>query len=115
MGGHDGVGDIWTWTGIDTDTKLVVSWLVSQGRDAVYAIEFMTDLKARLASRVQLTTDKLGVYLEAVDTAFEGDVDYGQLVKLYGSVENQEGVARRYSPSGVKGSTPVGIVGNPDP
>ena len=65
MGGYDGVGDI--WTGIDTDTKLMVSWLVSQGRDAVYAIEFMTDLKARLTSRVQLTTDKLGVHLEAVD------------------------------------------------
>ena len=87
---------------------------MSQGRDAVYAIEFMTDLKDRLAQRVQLTTDKLGVYLEAVETTFAGDVDYSQLVKIYGG-NKDEVTARRYSPSGVVGQKPFGVTGNPDP
>ena len=113
-GGLDGVGDLWTWTGLDTETKLIVSWLVSQGRDAVYAIEFMTDLASRLTHRVQLTTDKHGAYLEAVDSAFGGEVDFSQLVKMYGRSEDEDG-ARRYSPSGVKGIKRFGIVGNPDP
>ena len=114
VGGLDGVGDIWTWTGIDVDTKLIVSWLVSQGRDAVYAVEFMTDLKSRLTHRVQLTTDKHRAYLEAVETAFGGEVDFAQLVKLYGRSEDEDG-ARRYSPSGVKGTEAFGVVGDPDP
>ena len=113
-GGLDGVGDIWTWTGIDTESKLIVSWLVSQGRDAVYAVEFMTDLKSRLSHRVQLTTDRLVVYLDAVNEAFGGEVDYAQLVKLYGRQQDETG-ARRYSPSGVKGSSPIGVIGKPDP
>ena len=58
---------------------------MSQGRDAVYAVEFMTDLKSRMTHRVQLTTDKHGAYLEAVDSAFAGDVDFSQLVKVYGT------------------------------
>ena len=76
----DGAGDVWTWTGIDTDTKLLVSWLIG-GRDSSYAIEFMDDLRSRLANRVQLSTDGYGAYLEAVDGAFGGNIDYAQLIK----------------------------------
>ena len=76
----DGAGDVWTWTGIDTDTKLLVSWLIG-GRDSGYAIEFMDDLRPRLANRVQLSTDGYGAYLEAVDGAFGGNIDYAQLIK----------------------------------
>ena len=67
----DVAGDVWTWTGIDSDTKLIVSWLVG-GRDAEYAIEFMDDLRGRLANRVQLSTDGYGAYLDAVEGGFRG-------------------------------------------
>ena len=113
-GGYDGVGDIWTWTALDTGSKLIVSWLVSQGRDATYANEFMMDVADRLDTRVQLTTDRLGVYLEAVQTAFGNQVDYAQLVKLYG-VREDEGVTRRYSPAGVVGIKDFGLIGEPEP
>ena len=79
----DGAGDVWTWTGIDADTKLIVSWLVG-GRDSEYALEFMDDLRSRLANRVQLSTDGHRAYLDAVDGAFGGAVDYAQLIKVYG-------------------------------
>ena len=81
----DGAGDVWTWTGIDSDSKLIISWYVSPGRDSSYAIEFMDDLRERLASRVQVSTDGHRAYLEAIEGAFGGDVDYAQVVKLYGS------------------------------
>ena len=71
-----GSGDVWTWTGIDRDSKLIVSWLISPGRGSEYAIELMDDLRSRLANRVQLTTDGHRAYLEAVEGAFGGDVDY---------------------------------------
>ena len=67
-----GAGDVWTWTGLDSDSKLIISWLVSTGRDSGYAIEFMDDLRSRLANRVQLTTDGNRAYLEAVEGAFGG-------------------------------------------
>ena len=79
----DGVGDVWTWTGMDSDTKLIISWLVSPGRDAVYAYEFMNDLKSRLAGRVQLTTDQHKAYVFAVEGTFKDAVDFSQLVKRY--------------------------------
>ena len=107
----DRAGDVWTWTGIDSDTKLVISWLVG-GRDASYALDFMDDLRARLANRVQLTTDGYGAYLEAVDGAFGGYVDYAQLVKIYGSPPEEE--ARRYSPARCLSSRKIAMVGNPD-
>ena len=69
---------------MDSDSKLIITWLVSTGRDSGYAIEFMDDLRERLANRVQLSTDGHKAYLEAVEGAFGGYVDYGQLVKLYG-------------------------------
>lgn len=92
--GKYGVGSIWTWVAMDSDSKLVVSYLVGN-RDADYAQIFMHDVASRLTNRVQLTTDGLGAYLEAVELAFRGDVDYAQLIKLYGkSIEGDY----RYSP-----------------
>src|ERR1700680_3519452 len=78
-----GAGDVWTWTAIDRDTKLIPAWLVG-GRDAAHAHEFMQELASRLTSRVQLTTDGLKAYLEAVEDAFGNDIDFAQLIKLYG-------------------------------
>ena len=106
-----GAGDVWTWTAIDSDSKLIISWLISPGRDSGYAIEVMDDLRSRLANRVQLTTDGHRAYLEAVEGAFGGDVDYAQLVKLYGVPENAE--QRRYSPAYCMGSRKVERVGSP--
>src|SRR4029434_7144474 len=88
-------GDVWTWTAIDADTKLIPSWFVG-GRDSDAAIIFMDDLKSRLANRVQLTSDGHKAYLEAVEGAFGADVDYAQLVKLYGESPDAE---KRYSPA----------------
>jgi IS1 family transposase len=103
-------GDIWTWTAICADTKIVPSWLVG-GRDAGYAQDFIEDLKGRLASRIQLTSDGLKVYVEAVESAFGGAVDYAQLVKIYGnSVEGQ----KRYSPAECIGARKEKITGLPD-
>ena len=74
----DGAGDTWTWTALDADTKLIISWLVG-GRDGEYALAFMDDLRQRLANRVQLTTDGHKAYLEAVEEAFGDDIDYAML------------------------------------
>jgi IS1 family transposase len=95
----DGAGDTWTWTGIEADTKLIVSYFVG-GRDGECAREFMCDLASRLANRVQLTSDGHKAYLEAVEEAFGADVDYAMLVKLYG--ESAEG-QKRYSPAEIVG------------
>ena len=94
-------GDVWNWTAIDSDTKLIISYTVGS-RSAATALEFLHDLKERLANRVQLTTDGLGVYLSAVEDAFGADVDYAQLVKLYG---DDSQVGKRYSPAKFNGST----------
>jgi len=109
--GEFGYGDIWTWTAIDADTKLVPSWLVGL-RDAGYAFMFMSDLRDRLANRVQLTTDGHKVYLWAVEDAFGSEVDYAMLVKLYGKEIDSE---TRYSPAKCIGADPHIIQGNPDP
>ena len=107
----EGAGDVWTWTAIDADTKLIVSYLVGN-RSSVCAIELMDDLRFRLANRVQLTTDGHKAYLEAVEGAFGGDVDYAQLVKLYDAVpENAKG---KYSPAECTGIQKTRIEGNPD-
>ena len=107
-------GDTWTWTALDSDSKLIVSWLVG-GRDGEYAIAFMDDLRSRLANRVQLTTDGHKAYLEAVEGAFGGDVDYAQLIKLYGEPTGQKGHERKYSPSECTGTRKRRVEGNPDP
>jgi IS1 family transposase len=77
-----GAGDCWTWTAIDADTKLMISWVVG-GRDAGYAHAFIQDVAARLANRFQLTTDGHKAYLEAVETAFGADIDHATLVNLW--------------------------------
>ena len=99
---------------MDSDSKLLVSWLVG-GRDGEYAIEFMDDLRSRLANRVQLTTDGHKAYLEAVEGAFGGDVDYAQLIKLYGEPTGQKGHERKYSPSECTGTRKRRVEGSPDP
>ncbi len=103
---------MWTWTAIDADTKLVPSWYVG-GRTAEDAYAFMTDVAGRMARRVQLTTDGLKAYLSAVDGAFGLDVDYAQLVKLYGN--EPTGPQTRYSPAPCLGTEVKKITGAPDP
>jgi len=111
MEGQFGVGDVWTWTAIDADSKLMVSYMVGQ-RDVDYATEFMNDVADRLANRVQLTTDGLKCYLQAIEDVFVGDVDYAQLVKVYGK---ELGVpAGRYSPPVVTGCETHVIAGQPE-
>jgi IS1 family transposase len=108
----DGWGDIWTWTAIDADTKLCVSYLVG-GRDARWAHEFMQDCAGRIRNRVQITTDGHKAYLEAVEGAFGLDCDYAQLQKIYGAPSDEE--VRRYSPARCIGSDMNVVTGNPDP
>ena len=105
-------GDVWTWTAICADTKLVPSWRVGD-RSGATAIDFMDDLRPRLANRVQLTSDGHKAYLEAVEDAFGGDVDYAQLVKLYGS-EGGVSSDKRYSPAECTGIRKRRVEGNPD-
>ncbi|MEQ1540991.1 MAG: IS1 family transposase [Novosphingobium sp.] len=107
----DGAGDVWTWTALDADTKLIVTYLVGS-RDADCANQFMDDLAWRLANRVQLTTDGLKAYVEAVEGAFGMNVDYGMLVKLYG--EGPLSPERRYSPMECIGARKRRVTGNPD-
>lgn len=106
----EGAGDTWTWTAIDADSKLIVSYLVG-GRDSEYAIEFMDDVASRLSNRVQITTDGHKAYLEAVEGAFGGDVDYAQLVKMYGSAP--EAMKGKYSPAECTGIRERRVEGNP--
>jgi IS1 family transposase len=107
----DGAGDVWTWTALETETKLMVSYL-SGSRDSEYAMALMDDLRQRLANRVQLTTDGHKAYLNAVEEAFGDDIDYAMLVKLYG--EAPESHKGRYSPAECVGTRKTKITGNPD-
>jgi IS1 family transposase len=111
--GEFGYGDVWTWVAIDADTKLVVSWLVAD-RGASAAMEFMQDLAGRLKNSIQLTTDGHKVYLNAVENAFGGEVDYAMLVKIYGNDSSPES-SKRYSPAAYVGADKVVICGNPNP
>ena len=107
----EGAGDIWTWVGLDADTKLVASWYVG-GRDSEAAMTFMDDLAPRLASRVQLTSDGHKPYLEAIEGAFGGDIDYAMLIKIYGNAPEGQ---KRYSPAICTGAKKFRVEGNPDP
>lgn len=107
----EGAGDAWTWTAIDSDSKLIVSYLVG-GRDAEYATEFMKDVESRLSNRVQLTTDGHKAYLKAVDTAFGYQVDYAQFVKVYGEPLGK-GSDRRYSSADFVRADKVVVTGSP--
>jgi IS1 family transposase len=106
------VGDVWTWTAIDADSKLIVSWLLGS-RDAGAAWEFMTDVASRLANRVQVTTDAHKAYLTVVPEAFGFNVDYAQIVKVYGADPKED--QRRYSPAQCMGAEKLPIHGYPKP
>jgi IS1 family transposase len=106
----EGAGDVWTWTAIDADTKLIVSYFVGD-RSGQSAITLMDDLQGGLANRVHLTTDGHRAYVEAVEGTFGGDVDYAQLVKMYGRTIAAPG---RYSPTKCTGIKKIRREGNPD-
>jgi IS1 family transposase len=107
-------GDVWTWVAMDADTKLAISYLVG-GRDSGYAMALMDDLRQRVTTRLQLTTDGHSPYLNAVEEAFGADVDYAMLIKLYGHPPASPEAARRYSPSECTGTRTHNVTGNPDP
>ena len=107
----EGAGDTWTWTAIEADTKMILSYFVG-GRDGECAMWFMDDLRSRLANRVQLTSDGHKAYLEAVEGAFGADIDYAQLVKIYGA--SPESAKGRYSPADCTGIKKTKVEGNPD-
>jgi IS1 family transposase len=108
--GQFGFGDVWTWTAICADTKIVPSWLVGN-RDGETAKVFIDDLAGRLASRVQLTTDGHKPYLAAVEDSFGANIDYAMLIKIYGNSKEQE---KRYSPAECTGIEKRTITGEPD-
>ncbi len=108
----DEAGDVWTWTAIDSDSKLLISWAVSTSRDGATDLDLMDDLRARTANRFQLTTDGLSAYPEAVEGAFGGNVDFAQSIKIYADAPREE--ARRYSPSECVGTRQEVVVGDPD-
>lgn len=111
--GAAGLGDIWTWTALDADTKLIASWQVGD-RGAETAYRFISDLAGRLANRVQLTSDGHKVYVEAVDKAFGTEIDYAMLVKQYGSDNRDVGSEVRYSPALCTGAKKEIVMGTPD-
>lgn len=108
----EGWGDVWTWTAIDADTKLCVSYMVG-GRDAGWANDFMEDCASRIYGHLQLTTDGHKPYLEAVENAFGGGIDYATLQKIYGAPSDAE--QRRYSPAKCIGADMKVVSGAPDP
>jgi IS1 family transposase len=109
---NSGAGDVWLWTGIDADTKLILSYLCG-GRDADWATQFMEDLASRLTTRIQITTDGLKAYAVAVEGAFGMDVDYAMLIKLYGAPSDRPDT--RYSPAQCIGIRTGVLSGSPDP
>jgi IS1 family transposase len=104
-------GDVWTFTAIDADTKLVIGWLLGR-RDAGCASEFLQDVAGRLSNRIQLNTDGHKMYLEAVPDAFGEEIDYAQLVKIYGTSAEAQ---KRYSPATILGVAEAIMIGTPDP
>ena len=107
-----GAGDVWLWTGIDADSKLILSYLCG-GRDAEWGLQFMEDLASRVSSRVQITTDGHKAYALAVEGAFGMDVDYAMLIKLYGAPSDRPDT--RYSPAACIGIRTGVLSGSPDP
>ncbi len=105
-------GDVWTWTAIDADTKLMISWFVG-GRDAGAAYDFLSDVRARVKTRMQLTSDGHNAYTSAVDAVFGPYIDYAQLIKLYGKPIGGEN-ERRYSPAVCTGTRVHPMMGQPD-
>jgi IS1 family transposase len=107
---ESGMGDVWTWTALDADSKLIVSYLVGQ-RGAAWARSFMEDVASRVATRIQITTDGHRAYAEAVEGAFGMDVDYAMLIKIYGA----DSFDRRYSAGECIGTQTAVLAGSPDP
>ncbi len=114
VGMENRAGDVWTWTAIDSDTRLILSWYVGS-RDIDSANVFMQDVASRVTNRIQLTTDGNKPYLQAVDNAFDRFIDYAMLQKLYGKPEGLTIQERRYSPPQCIGIETSIISGNPDP
>jgi IS1 family transposase len=108
----EGAGDVWTWTAIDADSKLIISWLAAD-RGVESASVFMKDVASRLANRVQLTSDGHKPYLKAVEDAFGGEVDFAQLVKYYGPSEGNTQTERKYSPGECTGTKKQVVSGQP--
>lgn len=111
--GEFGIGDVYTWTAIDADTKLIPCWHVGT-RGVESAIPFIKDLAARMGNRIQLTSDGYRAYVSAVERAFEFEIDYAQLVKLYGNEGQSREDQRRYSPAECRGTQVNVVSGNPD-
>ncbi|MEM8739554.1 MAG: IS1 family transposase [Planctomycetota bacterium] len=109
--GADAEGSVWTWTAIDSDSKLLISYLVGQ-RDGGYALQFAYDMADRIESRFQLTSDGLAAYLDAIGDAFGEGIDYAMLVKIYGAERPDHA---RYSPAVCTGARKDAKIGNPDP
>ncbi len=107
-----GLGSVWTWTALDADTKLIVSYMLGD-RGAATALSFMRDVAGRIANRIQLTTDGHRVYAEAVEGAFGADIDYAMLVKIYGA--SSDNPDSRYSPATCIGCRTGVLAGKPDP
>jgi IS1 family transposase len=107
-------GDVWTWVGVDADTKLVMSWLVGS-RDAGTAKIFIKDVAYRMKDRIQLTTDGFKTYIDAVKNAFSDNVDYAILRKIYGNTDIERDFEKRYSPADCTGIEIKVITGKPDP
>lgn len=105
-----GFGDVWTFTAICAESKLIPSWYIGR-RDGENATTFMKDLAGRLKNKVQLTTDGHKMYLEAVEDAFGSEIDFSQLIKIYGASEESE---KRYSPAKCIGAEKIKVQGNPD-
>lgn len=110
--GAQGFGSVWTWVAMDADSKLCISYLVGT-RSPDCAVEFLADSASRLATRIQLTTDAYGPYANAVEAAFNGQLDYAMLVKIFGKVGTED--ERRYSPPECKGCRKEIKAGQPDP
>lgn len=110
----ENVGDVWTWTALDADSKLIISWLIA-GRDADSANAFMNDVATRIKNRVQMTTDGLHAYLEAVTDSFGSQIDFAQLVKIYGKEGSTSNTEKKYSPAECIGCKKNIVSGNPDP
>ena len=114
MKGTFGVGDVWTWVGIDADTKLAISWAVGR-RDGFTANAFMLDIADRLATRVQLTSDGHRPYLDAIEGSFGNNIDFAMLAKTYeGDSGKRASAEQRYSLAKCTGARKVKITGNPD-
>jgi len=106
----NGAGDVWTWTAIDPDSKLVPCWFIGS-RNAVCAYHFIQDLAGRLKNRIQLTTDGLKIYIQAIEDAFGSEIDYAMLIKIFGEAPKTEA---RYSPAKCMGSKRALMTGKPE-